>query len=157
MATFKEKAVKAYENSIASKLKEEDDRKRRDFDVHMTQFVNKLRAIKVLDAMPKGWTPSDYMVTVDGVTLLFEPLPTQSVLMPMFCKKCKGITRKLPVLSLESIGRNVQVIESESLLCADCMAGTENTRERTWWEHFERGLNMYMDTNAKYLYNKDGK
>jgi hypothetical protein len=151
--TFKKRAIRAYELSIADKLKAEDDMRRRNFDVHMAQFVNKLRALKVLDQMPKGWTPKDYIAEVEGVTLMFEPVPSQQVVMPMMCAKCGTVVRKLPVMSMESIGYNLLQIDGADTVCKDC-ADVTAKKDRVWWEYVERGLDMWMagrDAGPEYV------
>ena len=142
--TFYDKAVRAYEASIADVVKAEDDARRRNFDSHMAQFLHKLKAMHILEHMPQGWKPLDYDVTVDGVHLVFEPQPSQSVVVPLVCEKCKTVIRKQQVTSMESLGRILIEFYTAKKLCAKCAPKEKVDKEMTWQEMICNGVGIAM-------------
>lgn len=138
--TFYDKAVRAYEASIADVVKAEDDARRRNFDSHMAQFLHKLKAMHILEHMPQGWKPLDYDVTVDGVRLVFEPQPSQSVVVPLVCEKCKTVIRKQQVTSMESLGRILIEFYTAKKLCVKCAPKEKVEKEREWSDMIADGI-----------------
>ena len=146
--SFKDKALDAYKRSIADKSKAEDDARHRMFDTHMLQFLNKLRATHVLDYMPKGWKPNDYDVEVDGVRMVYEPAPVQSIVMPLMCSKCRKVMRNFPVTDIESVGRNLMEFTTAPNVCENCTGKVEKV-DLTWEETIAKGLRMAIAAGMK--------